>query len=400
MLLLTDFSFMRAIVNLFSLLLLISSISGLSAQLSEPATIQLLNPSFEDIPRNSQVPLGWENCGFAGETPPDIHPDPMNQFQVGMQPYHGSTYLGMVVRDNDTWESVGQELTEPFVGGQCYDFRIKLARSRVYLSQSRVSNRPANYVTPTKLRVYASYDHCERLELIGETDVVSNYNWKEYAIKLTPSKEYTHVIFEVFYKTPTLIPYNGNLILDNASPFVPIDCDVEAGTTIFSEPLVMTDPRPEPVPMPVKKGDDTTTDPIPDPTPTIDSISLGASKGVLKVDAVFQIPEITFAANKAELLPASEASLQEIIDFLTINENVIIEIGGHASRRATKDFANKVSLQRAKSVVDFLRGRGIATKRLFPKGYGNSRPVCLEQSEDCKRRNQRVEVRIVKIEQQ
>ena len=38
-------------------------------------TIYFENPSFEDIPRHSHVPKGWRNCGFAGESPPDIQPD-------------------------------------------------------------------------------------------------------------------------------------------------------------------------------------------------------------------------------------------------------------------------------------------------------------------------------------
>lgn len=391
---------MRATINLLSLLLLLSVFGGLNAQMSEPAsTIKLLNPSFEDIPRNSRAPMGWANCGFPAETPPDVHPDPMNQFQVGMTPQNGSTYLGMVVRDNDTWESVGQELTEPFVANQCYDFRIHLARSRVYLSQSRVNNRPANYVTPTKLRIFAGYDYCDRLELIGETPVVSNYKWKEFAIKLTPSQEYTHIVFEVFYKTPTLIPYNGNLVLDNASVMVPVPCDEILSTSM---PITMGDEPDEPEPRvePVRKAPRTTVVPAPPvvTTPVEDSITLGASRGVIKVDAVFQVPEITFKANEAELLPASEKSIQEIIDFLTINDRVTIEIGGHASRQATSDFANKVSMRRAEAVVEYLRKRGIDPRRMFPHGYGKSRPVCLEQSSDCKRRNQRVEVKIVRID--
>lgn len=392
---------MRAKINLFSLLLLVFVFGGLNAQMSEPpSTIKLLNPSFEDIPRNSRAPMGWTDCGFPAESPPDVHPDPMNQFQVGMMPQDGSTYLGMVVRDNDTWESVGQELSEPFVANQCYDFRIHLARSRVYLSQSRVSNRAANYVTPTKLRIFAGYDYCDRLELIGETPVVSNYKWKEYAIKLTPSQEYTHVVFEVFYKTPTLIPYNGNLILDNASVIVPMDCGDEPSTSM---PITVVDepPSSDPDIEPVRKNpglDPRNTPPVAIAEPVEDSITLGASRGVIAVDAVFQVPEITFKANEAELLPASEKSIQEIIDFLTINDNVIIEIGGHASRQATTDFANKVSLLRAKAVVDYLQRRGVQSGRMFPKGYGKSRPVCFERSADCKRRNQRVEVRILKVE--
>jgi outer membrane protein OmpA-like peptidoglycan-associated protein len=371
----------------------------LVAQLSDQTPIQLRNASFEDIPRNSRAPVGWNDCGFPAESPPDVHPDPINQFQVGMRPEDGRTYLGMVVRDNDTWESVGQELSEPLVGGQCYEFRISLARSRVYLSQSRVANRAANYVTPTKLRIHGGYDYCDRMQMIGETETIKNYDWQEYAIKLNPEEDFTHIVLEVFFKTPTLIPYNGNLLLDNASPLVPIECDEEVGTSPFFEDAVAMQetlrvvnpvPEPEPIsPRPQLKN------PQPKPEP---EIVLGKTKGVLKVDAIFEVPDITFTANESKLTEESSASLQEIVDFLTINERVIIEIGGHASQKATNDFANRVSMERAESVVEYLRIHGIDQSRMFPRGYGKQKPVCYDESLECKRRNQRVDVKILKLE--
>ena len=75
---------------------------------AQPTAIELKNPSFEDQPAISQVPSGWTPCGFPEETPPDTHPG--NAFGVKMPTNDGKTYLGMVVRDNDTWEGVTQPL--------------------------------------------------------------------------------------------------------------------------------------------------------------------------------------------------------------------------------------------------------------------------------------------------
>ena len=107
------------------------SICAFMAILTEKAyaqgePIHLTNPSFEDIPRYSRPPVGWFDCaknfGFKGETPPDTQPS--GAFSVSKAPYDGSTYLGMVVRDNDTWESVSQRLSKPMQKGQCYEFSI------------------------------------------------------------------------------------------------------------------------------------------------------------------------------------------------------------------------------------------------------------------------------------
>lgn len=382
----------------FAFLLFSSLLSVVAmAQNTEAAVIILRNPSFEDMPRNSMPPIGWTDCGWPTETAPDVQPDPLNQFRVTMRPQDGNTYLGMVVRDNDTWERVGQELSEPLVGGQCYAFRIQLARSKVYLSQSRVKNQPANYVTPTKLRVHGGYDLCDRMEIIGETELVTNYDWKEYTLKLRPEEDFTHILLEVYYKTPSLIPYNGNLLLDNASPLIPVACD-ETVPTVSPEILAENPPPPPETIEPVQINDSVTKSPVTPSTPAPRRYKLGQTMAPLKVDAVFQIDNITFKANSDELEPSSEQALDEILLFLKQNAGVTIEIGGHASSQASSQFAMQISRARAESVVEYLRTHGVAPSRLYPNGYGKSRRVCAENTAECRRRNQRVEVKILRME--
>ena len=86
-------------------------------------TIRLDNFSFEDFPRHSYTPRGWYDCGFPDESPPDIHPQmDGGEFKVNAEPADGRTYIGMVVRDNVTWEAIGQRLNTPLKENQCYDF--------------------------------------------------------------------------------------------------------------------------------------------------------------------------------------------------------------------------------------------------------------------------------------
>jgi len=47
----------------------------------------LINSSFEDTPQSSVAPQGWEDCGFEGESKPDIQPNP--QFLVVLQAMNG-----------------------------------------------------------------------------------------------------------------------------------------------------------------------------------------------------------------------------------------------------------------------------------------------------------------------
>ncbi|MFM9950104.1 MAG: hypothetical protein ACKV1O_19370, partial [Saprospiraceae bacterium] len=109
---------------------------AINSSFAQAQPIEFLNPSFEDFARASHPPIHWYNCGFPGESPPDVQPD--LTFNVSKEAYHGETYLGMVVRDNNTCEAVSQKLAQPMQIAQCYQLEIYLARSDTYLSVSRL----------------------------------------------------------------------------------------------------------------------------------------------------------------------------------------------------------------------------------------------------------------------
>lgn len=188
--------------------------------------IHLINPSFEGIPQegslNGHMPDGWHDCGFPGESNPDVHPKENSMFGVTTKAADGDTYLGMVVRDNDTYERVGQKLSAPLQAGTRYKFSIQLARSQKYESASKKTRQLVNFTTPCVLRIWGGNAPCERLEKLAESDAVSNTHWVSTDFVLQPSANYTYLILEAFYKIPISFPYNGNLLLDNASDIVPM----------------------------------------------------------------------------------------------------------------------------------------------------------------------------------
>ena len=193
--------------------------------------IRLNNSSFEDFPRPGTPPRGWFDCGrinFPNETPPDVHPEsPTSVFEVNKVAQDGDTYLGMVVRENDSWESVAQRLTSPMYPDQCYTFSIHLSKSATYKSPIRGSDVKINFTAPLKLRIWGGTGYCEKRELLAESDLVRNTDWKKFDFKFEPKQKTTYIILEAFFKTPTLSPPNGNLLVDNASVIQPIPCDEE-----------------------------------------------------------------------------------------------------------------------------------------------------------------------------
>ena len=194
--------------------------------------ISLSNPSFEDTPHigNSSTSIKqWHDCGQKGETPPDIQPniDPFKEpfFGVTTKAYDGKTYLGMVTRDNETFEGIGQKLEKPLLAGRTYAFNLFLARSATYISLGRTGsskNKPAEYTNPITIRIFGGNDYCEQSQLLATTEPVTNSEWKDYSLVFTPNKEYNYILIQAFYKTPTLFPYNGNILVDHLSDIVEV----------------------------------------------------------------------------------------------------------------------------------------------------------------------------------
>ena len=378
----------------------------------QAVSISLNNGSFEDIPRHSHAPIGWKDCGFLDESPPDIQP---SGFSVNKKAVDGKTYLGLVVRDNDTWEGVSQQLSQPLEKGKCYEFSIFLARSELYVSPSQITGKEANYTTPAKLRIYGGFGYCDKQYLLGETALVINTRWIEYSFKFEPIGDYTHLLFEAFYKTPTLFPYNGNILLDNASTINMIPCDetdtpletdggpiAEAETEIPDARTPIPDERTKTYDYNEKNTDDPVAvkeAPEEKDTPATNVTRIGGFKREeLRRDQVIRIEKLFFEVDASEIQRESFGELNNLFEFLSENGDVVVEIGGHTNSVPTEDwYCDSLSTARAKAVADYLVNKGIATERLQFKGYGKRKPLYSNRTEFGRRKNQRVEIKILSI---
>lgn len=130
------------------------------------------------------------------------------------------------VRDNETWEAVGQRLSSSLQAGSCYQFRIFLSRSEEYFSYNRTTDKNEFFTKPIKLRIWGGNSKCDRGQLLAESKLVNGETWKESTFVLPPKENYTYIVLEAFYKTPSLFPYNGNILVDNTYDIILKDnCD-------------------------------------------------------------------------------------------------------------------------------------------------------------------------------
>lgn len=191
-----------------------------SAPFAQPV-IFLENPSFEGEPSAARPPQGWYFCGQPGESPPDIHPGGF--FGVDRLAHDGATFVGMVVRDNGTHEGIGQLLSAPLQPRQCYTFSIYAARSETYQSISRLTGAPANYEQPAALYIWGGFTNCSRQELLAKSSSVISSKWQQYTFSIQPGEAFTHLLIEAYFSIQAT-PYNGNILIDQASPLTLVDC--------------------------------------------------------------------------------------------------------------------------------------------------------------------------------
>ncbi len=362
-----------------------------SAQQKDGA-IHLVNPSFEDLPKCCEAPSGWYNCGKAEESPPDIQP---GSFQVTKTPSHGETYLGLVVRDNETWEGVGQRLSRPLEVDECYEFSMDICRAELYLSLSRTTGEEVNYATPAKIRVWGGTGYCDKREMLYETPLITTTRWLTYTFRLHPKKgSYTYLLVEAYFKTPTLFPYNGNILLDNTSPIKQIDCNMPIMQEPDANQPAVAAAKPPSRPATTIKSPPAQTD---TPPATAAASSSKISRSGLKSGSVIRLDKVYFDADKYVIKAESVPALMEVYNFLVENPDVVLEIGGHTNNRPTEEFAQTLSTSRAKSVAEWLISKGIAADRVQYKGYGKKYPIDTNATLEGRRRNQRVEIKILSM---
>lgn len=112
---------------------------------------------------------------------------------------------------------------------------------------------------------------------------------------------------------------------------------------------------------------------------------------------LFSTSDIEFDVNKADLKPESKELLDRIGTVLSDWTEAEIEIGGHTDSSGSESFNRKLSEDRAKSVREYLLKNfpKLDPTFLHSEGYGESRPIASNDTEEGKRENRRVDFKIL-----
>ena len=171
--------------------------------------ITMTNGSFEgEQSTAATMPQGWMPCRMG--TTPDILPGSWGVYTV---PANGQSYVGLITRDDGSYESIGQRLSRPLKNNECYNFTLDLAHSKTY----------SGYNLPVRLRIWAGTKSCSKDQLLWESDLINNQDWQSHEVRFSAKDTYRYLIIEAYFAPGVFIKYRGNVLLDNISDIVKCD---------------------------------------------------------------------------------------------------------------------------------------------------------------------------------
>jgi OmpA-OmpF porin, OOP family len=123
-------------------------------------------------------------------------------------------------------------------------------------------------------------------------------------------------------------------------------------------------------------------------------LELNFSLQPVEVGTIVNLKSVLFVQAKTDILPESFEELDLVVDFLKNNPTVKIDLAGHTDNRGVHNDNVKLSQQRVNKVKEYLVSKGIESKRISGKGYGGTKPIASNDTEESRRMNRRVEFTI------
>jgi OOP family OmpA-OmpF porin len=116
----------------------------------------------------------------------------------------------------------------------------------------------------------------------------------------------------------------------------------------------------------------------------------------IEVGQVVRLNNVFFDFDKWDLRPESFLELDRVVKLLNENPGIVIEMSAHTDSRGSDDYNYKLSDDRARSVMNYILTKGIAPARITSQGYGETKPVVPNDTDENRQTNRRVEFKIVK----
>lgn len=151
------------------------------------------------------------------------------------------------------------------------------------------------------------------------------------------------------------------------------------------EPIQVVAPEPTPAPAPVAPPCEL---PGPGQPMTLDGCKAGD---------VIVLRGVNFEFDKSKLTVNAKTLLDMVADALLARTDIKVEIDGHTDAKGSDAYNQKLSERRAQAVKDYLSGRGVSLTRMTFIGFGESKPIATNETDEGRELNRRVELKVTEI---
>jgi len=111
----------------------------------------------------------------------------------------------------------------------------------------------------------------------------------------------------------------------------------------------------------------------------------------IKKGASMVLKNVFFETGSFELKKSSKVELDKLLSFMKVNPKVAVEIGGHTDNVGSAELNKELSKNRANAVRSYLIENGALDGRIIAVGYGDSKPIADNESEEGRAKNRRTE---------
>ncbi|MCB0686729.1 MAG: OmpA family protein [Saprospiraceae bacterium] len=368
--------FFKPILLVFSVFISFLFVFGQNENEGEENKNLVPNPGFEVF---SIMPHGWfyrgadftslvKDWSSASEASPDVYgpnitvPDTWQEKGFGRKkPRSGSYMAGITAFGCNQGkphcrEYIQVNLTEPLVPGQAY--HVEFWASPLHTGIH--SNNLGILFSMQKLQEKTDRVVIKNPQIYSEKIVPGNeYIWHKIQGDITADKAYKFLILGNFFPDEETLSSEGS---ENSHNFAYYYID---DVMVYKRPPII----------------DETKDEFADWYP-------------LEEDKIIPLDNILFDTDKAIIRTKGKSDLDRLYKILVEYPTMEIEVGGHTDNQGGFDYNMKLSNRRAKAVVSYLINKGIDEQRLSYIGYGTTRHIATNDTEEGRQQNRRVEFRI------
>ncbi len=115
----------------------------------------------------------------------------------------------------------------------------------------------------------------------------------------------------------------------------------------------------------------------------------------IRIGETMIMRNIFFETALYDLKPESVTELSKLFDLLSLSPTMKIEVGGHTDNVGTTEYNLSLSENRAKTVAQYLIEKGADPNRITWKGYGFTKPIGDNSTEEGRAKNRRTEIRVI-----